>query len=151
MRVPGRILSARLVQPLAALALLGAGAVLVAVVTSLIGSRDGGASHHAGNGGIWRVGHSVVMPLPQPASGAEQAFDAALAQLKAGPFGVELRPVTGSLTGSLRAPDGAHGEGEFEAFVLVDAAEPPLRVEIMGLLHSLDRAARAPDAGAGSP
>lgn len=114
-----------LVQPLAAAVVVGAGTFLVAFVAGLVGARDGAAIHIAGEtGGQWRRGEPLLFALPEPLHLADRDFEAALAQLKAGPFGVELRPRAG--IGDAR---------RFSAVVLVDAEAPPLRVAIMGMQY----------------
>lgn len=118
------LLAWELRRPLAVTGLLIFGTALFSTASALLGTRDDiGTLRIAGADAATRTPSLHALPARR----GEGAFAAALTRLKSGPFGVELRPANGPATAIDSRP--------MQAAVLIDAAQPPLRVEIMGLGH----------------
>jgi len=125
-------------RPLLAALVLVAGIAVLSTATALLGNRGGDASFALALEDARRSGatlHAV------PVAVSDAGLEAALARLKAGPFGVDLRA-----GGEAAAPAGI-----FAAAVLIDAARPPLQVEIMGLGLAGPRPRAAPADRAAAP
>lgn len=115
-------------RPIGALFVLGAGIALFSSATAPFDRPNGSAPlDHAQSDAGGSAGSLHALPMAR----SDSDFDTALARLKAGPFGVELTSTEGA--------DLVRGQAlsELAAAVVVDAALPPLRIEIMGLAQML--------------
>ena len=98
-----------------------------------LGSRSAWPTAVAGDLLEPAFGPALVLPAERAAA-TNRELDAALARLKGGPFGVVFEPVLGAPgeteTGVV---DPFEGEARWAPVVAIDAARPPLRLDIMGL------------------
>jgi hypothetical protein len=117
-------------RPLAVLAVLLGGATLFGGALSLLGARQPTAIFFAAAEGLGGDAGILALPVHQPSAQPEAVLDRALAGLDSGAFGITFaRPAT-------LAADRLGGDDMLAAFVpnvQIDAARPPLRVEIMGM------------------
>jgi hypothetical protein len=125
-------------RPLAVAAVLAIGATLFTSVAALLGHRQPTAVFYAAaEGGNLDAlaGGPSPMPLHTPSALHETALDTTIASLKGGSFGITFdRQAVDALVAEA---DALPAGGELAAAaarptVLVDAALPPLRVDIMG-------------------
>lgn len=123
-------------RPLAVAAVLTVGATLFSSAAALLGSRQSAAVFHtAPDAAAAPTVHSVLheLPLPKLPGRGSTGFDDALASLKGGAFGLTFEPHASATPVSETREAGA---GSPRPGLLIDAALPPLRIEIMGL-HDL--------------
>jgi hypothetical protein len=97
------------------------------------GSRSAWPTAVAGDLAEPGFGSALVLPADREAA-TDREIEAALARLKGEPFGVVFEPVRAAPgEADARAVDPFEGEARLAPVVEIDAARPPLRLEIMGL------------------
>jgi hypothetical protein len=146
-RSSGRWHLAAFGRPLAVVVVLIIGASVFTSAATLLGHRHPAVIFYAAaeGGSFDGLAEALnAMPLHAPSALHETELDTTLAVLKAGSFGVAFdRQAIDALAAGPVAP--AMAAPPFRPTVMVDAALPPLRVDIMGF-DGAPRANRAPGA-----